>query len=458
MPTKRIACLGGGSLHFTSAIPDLLLAPDLTGSEIVLYDIELEKAKRMAAAANRLAKSAGTGFRVRAASSLAAALDGTDFVLTSIGGSGADIGRDVYRSYYHNLDMYIPAKYGIHQLIGDTCGPAGMMMGLRSIPVYLNICREMEKRCPQAVLFNHSNPMAVLCRAMQKYSSIPVIGICHGVQAGIVHASRLLEVPATELECTWVGTNHYYWFTGVWRGKEDLYPELRRRAKQHREKKKILSAELSQIYGYQIVYPSDDHIIEFYPFLPQVHSQEEMPYGMKESAIDHGFDESRPMPARETVTPALRKAFFAKYQGVLDKMKLPEQRVNPVWGEAIGAMVSAMACGRREVYIMNVANRGAVPNLPDHAVVVIEAVTDSRSVRPVFMGEAPLMLKGILEKRFVWQELVADAGVKGDRKLALQALLIDEMAILPGPAEKMLNELLASSRDLLLQFFRKGKA
>jgi alpha-galactosidase/6-phospho-beta-glucosidase family protein len=112
-----------------------------------------------------------------------------------------------------------------------------------------------------------------------------------------------------------------------------------------------------------------------------------------------------------------------------------------------------MAEGKRRVCIANLANRGAIPNLPDHAEVEVEAVTDSRGVRPIHMGDAPLVLKGLLEKRFVWQELVADAAAKGDRNLALQALLVDEMAIWPDKAEAMLDELLEASRPLLPAFF-----
>ena len=104
-----------------------------------------------------------------------------------------------------------------------------MMMGLRSVPVYLGICREMEKRCPGVVFINHSNPMAILCRAMLKYSGIKkVIGICHGVQGGIVHAARILGVPPEALDTTWVGTNHYYWFLTVRHEGKDVYPEFQK--------------------------------------------------------------------------------------------------------------------------------------------------------------------------------------------------------------------------------------
>ena len=147
VPAKKIVCLGGGSLYFRRAIPDLLLSQDLGGSELVLYDIDKEKVERIAAMGRRLAEVAGTEFKIRSTIDLADAVDGADFAISSIGGSGSEITRNVYNSYFHNADIRIPEKYDISQVIGDTCGPAGMMMALRSIPAYISICREMEKRC-----------------------------------------------------------------------------------------------------------------------------------------------------------------------------------------------------------------------------------------------------------------------------------------------------------------------
>jgi len=459
---KKIVCLGGGSLYFPWAMTDLVRQDELAGSEIVLYDIDAEKVELMAKLGRRLAKEAGTQFRVRSTTNLADAVDGADFALSSIGGSGAEVTASVYGSRFHAADMHIPAKYGIHQIIGDTCGPAGMMMGLRSVPAYMRICREMERRCPKAILFNHSNPMAVLMRAIHKYTAINAIGICHGVQGGIGCAASLLGVQPWELQCTWIGTNHYYWFTRLVHKGRDMFPELLRRiAAKPAPKGNALSFRLGEIFGYPIVYAQDDHVVEFYPFLAQVPGgQKDLPYGLAEHAISHGYDESRP-PTAKRVSPEERRAFFKRYREILAKTQLPPKHPKAdgahSLGEDVGGMIAAMSTGRRRLCIVNIANGGAIPNLPMTAEVEVEAVTDSSGVRALCMGNAPPVLKGILEKRFVWQELVADAAVKGDRKLALQALLVDEMAIWPDKAEAMLDELLDASRELLPQFFSKPR-
>lgn len=455
MPVKKIACIGAGSFYFPRAIADLVIGPDLAGSELALFDIEAEKARRMAAMGRRLAAQGGLGYKVRVAANLADAVDGADFALSSIGGSGAEITRDVYNSVYHTADIRIPAKYGIYQIVGDTCGPAGMMMGLRSIPAYLAICRELEKRSPQAILFNHSNPMAALCRAMHKYSPIQVVGICHGVQIGIMHAAKILGLPPQELDCLWIGTNHYYWFTRVCHRGVDMYPELKRRmARLKPAKGHGMSAALSNIYGFHIVYPADDHIIEFYPFAAQVGGFASLPYAMGEEARAWGhLKKATPGRVEHKPSAATRAAFFKQYQKILDEVQPSKSPGDTVTGEGIAAMLGAIATGRRQVCIVNVATRGAIPNLPATAEVEIEGLTDSCGVRGVQMGDAPLALKGLLEKRFVWHELVADAAVKGDRNLALQALLTDEMAISPDRASRMLDELLKASKPLLPRFF-----
>lgn len=454
MTVKKIVCLGGGSLYFARALPDLVLTEDLAGSEIVLYDLDGEKANLMAAMGRRMALQASTNFRVRATTDLADAVDGADFALSSIGGSGAEVSSRVYGSYHHSCDVYIPAKYGIYQIVGDTAGPGGMMMGLRSIAAYMPICKELENRAPNVILLNHSNPMAPLCRAMTKYTDLTVIGICHGVQDGIRHAASILNRDARDLECTWIGTNHYYWLTRLYHHGEDVYAELLRRMTEHTpEHGEILSTQLSLIYGHKVLYPEDDHIWEFYPFATGVRDHFAPPYGMAETAKRFGFDPAVPLGTRPEATPEVRGEFLQGYQAILNAAKLPAQPGDRITGEGIGSLIGAMAHGRRELAIVNIPNCGLIPNLPATGIVEVEGVTDSLGVRGIQAGEAPLVLKGLLEKRFAWQELVADAAVKGDRNLALQALLLDEMAILPHQAEAMLDELLLASKDLLPPFF-----
>lgn len=454
---KKIVCLGGGSGYFSRVLADLIVTKGLSGSEITLYDIDMEKAQIMAQHGAHLAEESGTNFRVRACEELADAVDGADFAISSIGGAGKSVGG-VYGTTMHVQDMLIPARYGIYQIIGDTTGPAGMMMGLRSIPIYLDICREMEKRCPDVVLLNHSNPMAILCRAMRKYTDIEhVIGICHGVQGGIMEVAKILGVPPKELDTIWIGTNHYYWFTRIRHAGEDVYPELwRRLAEREPPAGQIMTTKLSEIYGHRITYPPDDHVFEFYPFPAQTTDGKSIPYGLIDHVHGTRYDELELKTGPELTDAEqqeMRKNQLKEFEKTLENVSLPEKPSDPLIGEGIGTLIEDIALGRRRVHIVNIPNKGAIPNLPEHAIVEIEGITDSSGVRGVYMDEAPISLKGLLEKRIAWQELVVEAGVKGDRKLSLQALLLDEMAILPEKTEAMLDELLEASKEMLPQFF-----
>ncbi len=448
MANKKIVCLGGGALYFTGVFGDLAVTEELKGSEIVLYDIDLERAKLMAKCGKRLSDEAGANFKIYATGNLSQAVDGATFAIGDIGGIGGGGGGFYKPGGVHMQDVLISARYGIFQVVGDTAGPAAMMAGFRTIPIYLNICREMEKRCPNVIFINHANPMAILCRAMNKCSRLKnVIGICHGVQGGIKYAAEILEVPAEELDTVWIGTNHYYWFTKIYHQGKDLYPELRKRmATRKPPKESILHAKLSQIYGYQIVYPDDSHIIEFYPFLAQV-KDGNLPYGLSK-VKEGGINISRMYKGEIKEKPFTREMIIKEYKKYLSKVALPKSPSV----ESLGSLIGALTTGTRHIHIVNIPNKGTVPNLPDTAVLEVEGVTDSHCIRPLYLEEAPLVLKGQLEKIIAWQELVVDAGVKGDKKLALQALMLDPQAILPEKAEPMLDELLANSKELLPQF------
>jgi alpha-galactosidase len=455
MPSKKIVCLGGGSGYFTRALGDIIATPGLAESEITLYDIDMEKAEIMAQHGTKLASQNSSGINVRACKTLDDAIDGADFAVSSIGGAGVSVGG-IYGTSAHIQDVLVPAKYGIYQVVGDTAGPAGMMMGLRSLPIYINICREMEKRCPDVIFMNHSNPMAVLCRAMDKYTNIKqIIGVCHGVQGGIISIANMLGISPHELDCVWIGTNHYHWFTRIYYQGEDIYPKVRKKlAERENPTGELMTHKLSQIYGHTIVYPPDDHAFEFYPFTARLANVDDVPYGfaheLKEKYAQLEKEASKPPTKAEKM--AQREAYLKDFAEWIKDINLPDAPSDPLIGEGLGSLIEAVSLGRRQVQIVNIENKGAVPNLPSYANLEIEAVTDSCGVRGIYIGDAPMSLKGLLEKKIAWQELVVDAGVKGDENLALQALLLDEAAILPEKAEMMLSELLHASKKYLPQF------
>ena len=460
----KIACLGGAGFYFSRPLGDIAVCEDLHGSDIALYDIDHDRAEMMADLTRRFSSEAGAKLKVTVARTLARAVDGCDFAVSSIGGAGASGASGYYESPVHLGDRMICAKYGIPQVIGDTAGPVAMMAAFRSVPIHLDICRALERRAPNAVLINHANPMAVLCRAMVKYTDVRcAIGLCHGVQHGIQVAAKVLDLQPNELDVVWIGTNHYYWFTRIACRGKDLLPEFWKRVKKQKPAEGSgLSAALSRVYGHWIVYPQDDHIIEFYPYLTQGLDPMDLPFGMGESRHAKRMEplytgEESVEDLRERDRAVSREEMLAEYSERLKRVRLPARSDDSVTGEGIARLMANIATGRRGVHICNVPNRGAVPNLPVEAVLEVEVVTDSMGVRPLYMDEAPRALKALMDKRVAWQELVVDAAAQGDRRLALQAMQVDEQAIPPRESERMLRELMANNAGLLPTFEKKRR-
>ncbi len=433
MPAKKIVLLGGGSAFFRTVIGELAVTEELSGSDVVFHDTQEQHMEIIAKYGRRVAEETGVDLNISWTTDLAKAVDGADFAVSSIGVSGPN-------RIYHELDITIPAKYGVFQTTGDTTGPGGLFAGFRSIPIFLKICREMEKRCPEVIFLNHSNPMVMICRAMIKHTGIKkVIGLCHGAQGTISYLAKVLEVPVKELDVITVGLNHLLWVTRLRHHGKDLYPVLKEKLNATEPPAgQIFCKKLFDIYGY---YPvnADRHIIEFYPFLLQAKNPEELPYGLR--LRTKMIEESR--KSREDTWERMLKQISGE-----EPIQIPK-KLSP---EAIGKLIATMSLNQRETHIVNIPNNGSVPNLPDYAIVEVQGVTDSQGFRGLDMGEIPQPVVGILQARVIQQELAVDAGVYGDRNLALQALIADELIVSIEDAEAMLDELLAAHADMLPQF------
>jgi alpha-galactosidase len=264
-----------------------------------------------------------------------------------------------------------------------------------------------------------------------------------------------MDVEPDELEVVWIGTNHYHWFIRISRNGQDIYPEVMQRAASSVPPEgEAMCQLLSQIYGCRLTYHDDRHAIEFYPFLAQVRQVEEMPYGFADKmAARYANVHSNPKPELSPAeSGSSREEQLKRYADQIEALCSVGCAAEEPSPEDIASLIKGMSKGERQIRILNIPNAGVVSNLPAYAILEMEAVTDSHGARGIQVGEAPLALMGMLQKRIAWQELVVDAGVKGDRQLALQALMLDEMAIPPEKAMSMLDELMAASKDLLPQF------
>lgn len=405
----KIVLLGGGSLYFESVMREIALTPELTGAQVVLYDINRRRVELMRRVGVRILEKTGANLAISSARELGEALDGAGFAVASIGVHGPD-------AAWHKADSDAVAELGIIQTTGDTVGPSGLSQALRIVPIFTNIARQMEKYCPDAVLLNHSNPMAVICRAVSKYSRIRAIGYCHNVAAGVQYFAKTLGVNPEELQVTIAGPNHCVWLLGITHQGRDVYPAL---------KKKLLaqSAPQGQRFAHEFLelfdfFPigGDRHIIEFFPHARRAGKTKKIPYDLqwRSDMI------SQRLLKREISNEP--EAIVLKAAGK-QEIKIPE-KLSP---EAMGSQIRSMLYGPEKIHIVNIPNRGAVPNLPDWSVLELQSVVGHGGARPLHVGELPPQLARWSLAQIYAHELTVEAAVEGSRRKALMAMACDPM-------------------------------
>jgi alpha-galactosidase len=218
---RKITFIGAGSTVFAkNLIGDILSFPELADSTICLFDIDENRLKTSEVVARRIAKALGASATVEATTDRGRALDGASYAINMIQVGG-------YRPCTVT-DFEIPKRYGLRQTIADTLGIGGIMRGLRTIPVLIDICKEMERRCPEVVHLNYVNPMAMNCWALSEATTVRTVGLCHSVQHTAGELARDIGIPVEEINYVVAGINHLAFYLKFERNGEDLYPEIRR--------------------------------------------------------------------------------------------------------------------------------------------------------------------------------------------------------------------------------------
>ncbi len=213
----KVAMIGAGSTVFaTRLISDMLTYPELADStSITLVDVDQARLATTQAHAERAVEQVGAGMRIEAPATRREALDGADYVIVMvmIGGVAP-----------FEVDIQVPARFGIDQTVGDTLGPGGVFRGLRTIPFLLDLADEMAEVCPDALMLNYANPMAINCWAMNAATDIETIGLCHSVQGTSRQLAQYCNIPADEVTYWVAGINHMAWFLRFEHQGEDAYP------------------------------------------------------------------------------------------------------------------------------------------------------------------------------------------------------------------------------------------
>ena len=449
MPAVKVAFVGGGSAQWAPKITtDLVLTRELSGSHLVLYDIDPKALERTHPLARRIAQEAGTGWHISATTDRVAALDGADYVILCIRVGGVE---GMW------ADLEIPLRYGIHQTVGDTVGPGGLSRALRHIPVAVALAREMERRCPGAWLINLTNPMTTICRAVTKATSVPTIGLCHEVVNVLHDLADHFEVDVEDVQVRAAGINHFVWILEMRVGERDGFALLRDYLAEHNPFERLppkvggdqggakdwhssfedhwaIKFLLFQRYG---AFPAagDRHIIEFFPWFLTEATGWGRRYGVSPTTYEFRLQELEYRRQRARQMLAQKKPLVLK--------RSREQAVR---------VITALATGKPARFIINVPNTGQVASLPLGAVVESFAYVGANGVEPICVGPLPPAIQELVLGHVLRQEMIAETALRSDRDLALQALSADPLVSDWERAPQMLDEMLAANREYLPQF------
>lgn len=420
MPRTKIVLIGAGSTEFTPGLlADLVGSPTLADSEVALVDIDPWAVETMVGLAHRLSAERGAHLVVSGATDRREALPGADFVTTTIAVGGA-------RGW--ETDVRVPEKYGVSQTVGDSVGPGGVFRALRHVPEIVAIANDMEELCPDAWLFNYTNPLSAIVRGVQKSTSIRCIGLCHGVLHTRYLVARDLGHDPPDVNVVFAGVNHLCWLLDVRHRGEDVYPRLREflaagldRAVDESiadpyDRFQVVSAMLTDLYGL-FPSPGDRHVAEFFPWFLKKDG-DVLKYGTQA-----GLDMTNGILAAKDTT---RERLRAQADGLepLDPELLDQARED----ERLIHIIDAIVNDRRMPELaVNVRNDGLIANLPPWAVVEVPGQVSGFGVRGIGVGALPDGIAGILRQRIDQQELTVDAALSGDRDLAIQALLADPL-------------------------------
>jgi alpha-galactosidase len=435
----KIAFIGAGSFGFTrKLVRDILTFPLLEDATLALMDIDPERLDFSRQAVQRIVDEGEYPAKVEATMNRQEALEGADAVLCTILSGGVDV-------WQH--DILIPKSYGVDINVGDTRGPAGIFRALRTIPVMLDIVKDMEELCPGATLLNYTNPMAMLCRAMQRESFIQLTGLCHSVQGTASMLARWIGAPMDEIEYTCAGINHMAWYlTYEWNG-EDAYPLIHKAVTENEEiyNEEQVRNEMFLHLDYYVT-ESSGHNSEYNwwfrkrPDLIEEYCTEGT--GWNPGHYAYILDQYR---SREETWKDDIRAWLE------DENAVDLERGH----EYAASIINALQGGRPYKFNGNVPNTQLITNLPEGACVEVPVYVDSGGLHPIHVGPLPPQVAPLNRITVASEEMAVEAALTGDPRLVYQSIAYDPLTAAVLSLEEiknMVEEMLDQNRDYLPQF------
>jgi alpha-galactosidase len=411
----KIALIGAGSVVFTrNLVNDLLSFPALAGSTLVLMDID---ARRLALARDlvqTMITARGLPTRVEATLDRTEAVRGAGYVIVTIQVGGLE-------AYAHDIE--IPARYGVSQCVGDTLGPGGVFRGLRTIPVLLDLCREMDQFCaPEALILNYSNPMAINCWAIAT-TGRPHIGLCHSVQGTSRMLASWIDVPYEEVSYQVAGINHQAWFLQFRHRGQDAYPRLRARIVDPAViGEEPVRVELMRQFGY-FVTESSGHASEYGPYFRKTAPMIDELSARFTTPGDAWLDWGRTGGYLKECRRRVNQYEEQVREQIAGTRPLPAARSDE-YGSGI---INAIETNEPFLFNGNLPNTGLIPNLPQGCCVEVPTVAKATGLHPTVAGDLPPQLAALNRTNINVQELATWGGVHGDREAVVHALMLDPL-------------------------------
>lgn len=437
----KIAFIGAGSLGFTRGlVRDVLTFPLLKDANIALMDIDPERLEFAQKSVQRIIDMGKYPAKVTATLDRVEALRDADIVLVTILAGSTEVWRS---------DIEIPKQYGVDINVGDTRGPSGIFRALRTIPVMLSIASDMERYCPDATMLNYTNPMAMLCRALQRSSSIRLTGLCHSVQGTALMLSYWIGAPFREITYTCAGLNHMAWYLKYeWNGS-DAYPLIRKAV-----------TENPQIYNHEIVRNEMFLNLDYYVTESSGHNSEYNAWFRKRPDLIEKY-----CTYGTGWNPGEYAYILKEYQNAENTWKdearqwfAVETPIELERGEEYAAyIINALMGGEPFEFNGNVPNTGLVTNLPEGACVEVPVWVSRKGFEPVHVGALPPQCAALTNLSAQIEEMAVEGALNGDPRLVFQAICYDPLtsAVLSlAEIKQMVNQMFEQNRAYLPQFTR----
>jgi alpha-galactosidase len=451
MPNPKIAFIGAGSTVFMkNIVGDLLQRPSLAGSNIALMDINEQRLAESEIVANKLVQTLGVSATVETHLNQREALDAADFVVVAFQIGGYDPCTIT--------DFEVPKRYGLRQTIADTLGIGGIMRGLRTVPHLWKICEDMLAVCPEAVMLQYVNPMAINTWAIaEKYPTIRQVGLCHSVQGTAMELSRDLDIPYGEMRYRAAGINHMAFYLkfeqklpdGTFK---DLYPHLLKGYREGRLPKpnvhnprcpNKVRYEMFSRLGY-FVTESSEHFAEYTPWF--------IKSGRPDLIEKFGIPlDEYPKRCVEQIARWEKQAELYRTANTIEVRESHEYAssiMNSIW------------TGEPSVIYGNVRNNGVITTLPENAAVEVPCLVDASGIQPTYVGALPPQLTALIRTNINVQELTVAALMTENKEHIYHAAMLDPHTSAELDLDQIWNlvdDLLAEHGEWLPRWARSEK-